>query len=55
MAGSIGGFNAHAANIVAVSFINIILNSLISFRIRQCLLLVVKILHKLYPVVIVNI
>ncbi len=56
MAGSIGGFNAHASNIVAVSFINIIFKFInISFLIRQCLLLVVKIPHKLYLVVIVSI
>lgn len=56
MAGSIGGFNAHAANIVAVSFIHMIYkSSVFLFSIRQCLLHVVKILHKLYRVVIVSI
>ncbi len=57
MAGSIGGFNAHAANIVAVSFYYYYFQSIdiySFFVIRQCLLHVVKILHKLYLVVIVS-
>lgn len=56
MAGSIGGFNAHAANLVAVSSTSSIENdnSPLVHSFRPCLLLVVKILHKLYLVVIVR-
>ena len=48
MAGSIGGFNAHAANIVAVSFIPLFnrQNKDLAVSSRQCSLPVVRILHK---------
>jgi hydroxymethylglutaryl-CoA reductase (NADPH) len=53
MAGSIGGFNAHAANIVAVSLNISFLEILYLMFFRLCLLPVVKIQHKLYLVVTV--
>jgi len=53
MAGSIGGFNAHAANIVAVSCIERRVFHFLFLFYRPCLLPVVKIRHKSYRAVTV--